>query len=218
MGGTAGGGGMGGMAGGGGMGGMPPTASSCLELQTDHGATESREYLIDVGGTTLTVYCDMDTPPGGWTQLYDQDVAQGYEDPATLWATDLINVDQPNSGHYSILRLTAEFEGASGFELLIDWNDERSDFVHWTQSTNPLVGRGLVNIILQSPTNQLGCTAFGGLGPDNDGSSALDGSTDTCWWWATGTSAPFGAGIPAYLSSGAAGGGLAAMRTRLWVR
>jgi hypothetical protein len=159
----------------------------------------------------------MTTDPGGWTQLYDQDVAValGYA-PTASWAAG-VNTDQPNTGHYSILNLTAEFEGASpGFEFFIDWPNEGSDFVRWEQSEDPFVGRGTVSNIVQSPTNQWACTAFGGLSAENDGSSTLDGSTNTCWWWAIGTSAPFGAGIPAYDQSDA--GQLVATRTRLWVR
>jgi len=73
-----------------------------------------------------------------------------------------------------------------------------------------------VSSIVESPSNQLGCTLFGGLGPDGDGLSTLDGSTNFCWWWAIGTSGPWGDGLPAYESSDA--GRLYATRTRLWVR
>jgi hypothetical protein len=107
----------------------------------------------------------------------------------------------------------------SGFEFLVDWpNDggDFGDFVQWEQSENPLVGRGTVSSIVQSPTNQSGCTAFGGLGADGDGFSTLDGTTNFCWWWAIGTTAAYGTGIPAYLNSDA--GQLVATRTRLWVR
>jgi hypothetical protein len=217
MGGMAGGGGsagMGGMAGGGGMGGMGPVASSCLDLLND-GVDVDGTYSIVVGGSPLTVYCDMTTDEGGWTQLYDQDVALGFE-PTAIWAGG-VNPDQPNMGHYSILSLMADFEGASpGFEFFIDWPNEGGGFVRWAQSENPFVGRGTVSSIVESPTNQTGCTAFDGLGADNDGSSTLDGSSTTCWWWAIGTSAPYGAGIPAYGNSDA--GQLVATQTRLWVR
>jgi hypothetical protein len=212
----AGAGGAGGMAGAGGTGGMPPTASSCLELRDD-GATTDGEYLIDVGGMTLTVYCDMTTVGGGWTQLYDQDTAQGYELPATWVGAGGVNIGQPDMGHYSILFLTAEFEGASpGFELFIDWPEDGSDFIRWEQSGNPIVERGAVNNIVESPTNQTGTTEFSGLAPENDGDSTLDGSRKVYWWWAIGTSAPYLGGIPAYEDSDA--GRLVATRTRLWVR
>jgi hypothetical protein len=221
MGGMAGGGGMGGMAGGGGMGGMPAPASSCLELR-NAGQDIDGTYPIEVNGSPLTVYCDMTTDGGGWTQVYDQDVANGY-DTIAAWVAG-VNTDQPNMGHYSILNLTADFEGAaSGFEFLIDWPDDGTDFVQWDQSADPLVARGTVSLIAQSPTNQLGCTAFGGLGPDGDGSatlnaySALDGSTNDCWWWAIGTTATFYGGIPGY-STADGRGRMVATRTRLWVR
>jgi hypothetical protein len=159
----------------------------------------------------------MNRHGGGWTQLYDQDVAQGYEDPATNWVADGgININQPTSRHYSILFLTAEFKQAgSPFEFFIDWPNDGDGFMRWTQSENPLVDRGTVNVIDESPTGQVagpGDLPFGGLGPDNSGFSTLDGSIGVWWWYAIGTSAPYvGVGIPAYFA-------LVATRTRLWVR
>ena len=220
MGGTAGAGGMGGTAGAGGVGGtaggggMPPSASSCLEL-LDAGQTTDGIYTIDVGGNPLDVYCDMTRFGGGWTQLYDQDAAQGYL-PTATWAGG-VNTTQPNSGQYSILNLINDFEGMTpGFDFFIDWPSSGSDFVSWRQSLDPFVGRGLVSDIVQSPTNQTGCTTFGGLAADGDGSATLDGSTNYCFWWAIGTSSAWGDGIPAFDASDA--GGLVASRTRLWVR
>jgi hypothetical protein len=216
MGGMAGGGGMGGMAGGGGMGGgTPAVASSCLDLRND-GVDVDGTYSIEVNSSPLTVYCDMTTDGGGWTQLYDQDVAQGYL-PTATWAAG-VNTDQPNLGQYSILNLIDEFEGASaGFQFFIDWPNDGNDFVRWEQPKNPFdLPRGTVSNLVESPTNQVGCTPFGGLAAEGKVASTMDGSTNSCWWWAIGTSAPFGAGIPAYGTSDA--NSLVATRTRLWVR
>jgi hypothetical protein len=166
----------------------------------------------------------MTTDGGGWTQLYDQDVARGYA-PIAVWEAGL-NIDEPNMGRYSILDLTGDFEGTSpGFEFFIDWPNNGGGFVRWMQSENPLIGRGAVSSIsiVQSPTAQTGCTDFEGLGPDGDGSptlnafSLLDGTTTDCWWWAIGTSGPWSGGIPAYNDSDD-GERLVAARTRLWVR
>jgi hypothetical protein len=176
-------------------------------------------YTVDVAGTLMTVYCDMTRFGGGWTQIYDQDVdvLSGYL-LTTEWANG-VRTDLPDSGQYSILNLIDEFEGlSSGFEFFIDWPSEGNDYVRWTQSENPFVGRGVVAGIAQSPTNQTGCTPFSGLAAEGDGSSTMDGSANrTCWWWAIGTSEAFGSGIPAYKTSDA-NGQLLASRTRLWVR
>lgn len=212
---------MAGAGGVGGTGGAPPK-TSCLEWR-DAGATDDKTYVIEVGGGELSVYCDMNTRGGGWTQLYDQDVVdRGYLPTADDWVGP-VNVDEPDQGQYSILHLTAEFENTSGeFEFLMDWEEGRTDFVHWTQLLNPFDGRGGTPFTInQSPMDQKGCTTeFGGLADDRDGSSLLDGAPDgTCWWWAVGTSMPYAfIGIPAYGSSSPPSRQLIAKRTRLWVR
>ncbi len=202
----------------GGTGGMPAVATSCLDLLND-GVNIDGTYAIEIGGQPFTVYCDMTTDGGGWTQVYDQEAAQGFL-PTAEWAAG-VNVGAPNQGQYSILSLIDAFEGVSpGFEFYIDWPSDGTGFVRWEQSGNPLLGRaniGAVSNIVESPTNQVGCTPFSGLAADGDGDATLDGSANDCWSWAIGTSAPYGGGIPAYGSSDA-GSLISAMRTRLWVR
>jgi hypothetical protein len=185
----------------------------------DQGVDVDGIYTIDVAGTPMTVFCDMTRFGGGWTQIYDQDVdvLSGYL-PTNVWAGG-VRTDLPDSGQYSILNLIDDFVGASpGFDFLIDWPNDGNDYVRWTQSENPFVGRGTVTGIDPSPTNQTGCTPFSGLAAEGDGFSTMDGSASTCWWWAIGTSDAFGSGIPAYKTSEASGQLLAASRTRLWVR
>jgi hypothetical protein len=215
MGGVA---GMGGAAGVGGVGGMPPLASSCLDL-LNAGETTDGIYAIEVGGNPLDVYCDMTRFGGGWTQLYDQDVAQGYL-PTATWAGG-VNTTQPDSGQYSILNLIDDFEGSvPGFEFFIDWPFPPPTitltWIRWFQSLNPFSGRGIVAIASEAPFNQVGCSDFGGLASEADGLATLNGSTNFCAWWAIGTTRSWADGIPAYENSDS--GQLVATRARLWVR
>ena len=199
---------------------MPITASSCLDLFND-GVVDNGPYTVNVPGVgEIEVYCDMTTPPGGWTQIYDQ------EDPVYLptstWATG-VNTSAPVRGQYSILHLIDEINGAAGgFEFYIDWPEDGggTGFVRWSQPDNPFDSRSGASIDAQFPTNQGGCTPFSGLGNDGGTFSTLNGSdTIECQWWAIGTSTAYGPGIPAYLTSDAPGaGGLIATRTRLWLR
>jgi hypothetical protein len=190
------------------------------------GVDEDGFYTINLSGGPMTVFCDMNRFGGGWTQIYDQDVdvLLGYLDTSE-WASG-VRTDLPDSGQYSILNLIDEFEGLTlGFEFFIDWPNDgdwpnnRNDYVLWEQPNNPFdLPRGTASNVVQSPTNQIGCTPFGGLAAEGDGFSTMDGSTDTngdCWWWAIGTSDAFGSGIPAYKIGDEL---FVASRTRLWVR
>lgn len=197
---------------------MPPVASSCLDLFND-GETTDGIYAIEVGGNPLDVYCDMTRLGGGWTQLYDQETAQGYL-PTATWAGG-VNITQPNSGQYSILNLIDDFEGGTaGFEFFIDWPSPMTfNYIQWSQSMNPFIGRGSVTMVSGVPLNQMSCMDFGGLAADvdDDDRATLDGDPgDTCWWWAIGTAVPWFDSIPAYQDSDA--GRLLATRARLWVR
>jgi hypothetical protein len=131
-----------------------------------------------------------------------------------------VDTTPPDGGQYSILHLIDAFKDPSrDFQFRIDWPKDGDSFVQWEQPKNPFdLPRGTVSNIVQSPTDQFGCTPFGGLAAEGNVFTTMDGDAGVCQWWAIGTSAPAGAGggIPGF--SGSDVTSLIATRTRLWVR
>ena len=197
--------------------------SSCSALY-DAGQTTDGVYTIDVdgGGPGLPqdVVCSMNTLGGGWTRVVHHDVSGGYAS-GPAWVAGL-NEGDPTHALYSILDQWDDFANADGsYELLITWPTLPGDYMHWTQTDNPLVsiGPGTVQLLGQNPANQVGCAVpFGGLEYTLDGTSVLDGNAGSgCWWWQVGGTAAFGVGIPTYEGS-AAGGAADQTAVELWMR
>ena len=179
-------------------------------------------YTIDLDGTGPKPlgsgqYCDMTN--GGWTQILDQDttVSGGYL-PAATWRAGLTNT-APNAGQWSILNRIADFQNTDlTYEFRLTYTNAQTSFIQWAQTGNPATGNcGALTGISQTPANQMGCGAFVGLANDGQAEAAWDGdSAGGCWWFAVGSSVPWGGAIPSVNSSSA--GQIVTNRSRLYVR
>jgi hypothetical protein len=195
-----------------------PPPRDCADQLTRNSSATDGVYLIDPDGPgaikAFNVYCDMTN--GGWTEISDQDVnvAPGYRNP-TLWLAGVTDT-APNGGQWSALQHLAAYANFAGnYKFRMAWNEPVNGFVEWEQSLNPLVGRGTVGNVNMNPPGQTGVGTFAGLLAKFPTSpAALDGDSSGTggWFWAVGSQAPYGSGIPAY------GGGFVASRTRLYFK
>jgi hypothetical protein len=176
-------------------------------------------YSIDPDGSgtiaPFNVYCDM--TGGGWTQIFDNAIANGFLLPS-VWRQG-VTTTPPNGGQWTVMQHMAAFAGAGGvYRFSLRWNAGEDQYVQWEQTSNPLVGRGTVSNVVMVPTNQVGYGgAFAGFGVELDERAALDGEPGGAYAWAIGIQNQFGAGIPAWASS-SLGGAYQSTRARLYFR
>ncbi len=206
-------------------------APNCQSLHAFDSSFTNGLYSIDPDGVgalpLMTVYCDMTTAGGGWTQVFDHDVSKGYR-AANLWSS--VNPTLPNQGLYSILNQLGALKSGANYEFRMNWTAGNPNIVgkslQWTQVQNPTAVTDptavTVSNLVQNPTNQTGGGAFSGLAMKVTGNSYLSGERTGFFYWPIGVAAAFVdgtgvSGVPTFISSSAGAAG-SATRSQLWIR
>jgi hypothetical protein len=167
--------------------------SSCLDILSGNLSSASGSYQIDIygNGTSLDVYCDMDTDDGGWTLVMKQAAYSGFGSPLSVgvwsgWNTvDQVMSETDSSmsdGNmvnyaYSRLNVTELRLTASS-----NWIDEASGA--WIRTVNDTP----YNSLSDTNANQFGnlggteTTPWGAASFTNNGITTTTGSGyGLCW-------------------------------------
>lgn len=168
------------------------------------GSYSSGLYNIDLDGagplSAMSVYCDMDNNGGGWTRIFNHNVAGGFY-PSTSSAL-LYNQTAPTGNLYSIIQYIDEFENLNRFTFWINYPNETKKNI-WSQYTNPIYDtpvRGYRGIDIEMTAQRWGGLELGNnsYSYTNNDASLLDGSVNhSNWYYAIGSDAAYKTGIPA---------------------
>lgn len=163
-------------------------------------------YLIDpdgVGGNqAFNCYCDMTNNGGGWTLVFNHDIAGGY------WLNDAeadqFNIASPEltTSKYSILYKIDDLRSvATKYEFRLFY-PSLNKTNHWSQTFNPRSGGSFTTPVAGYTAISIGMTANGWGGLENNNENTyLDGTVyDGNWWYSIGSKASF-PGMPAESSS-----------------
>ena len=206
---------------------MAPIPQSCKELHALNPGLPDGTFTIDPDGKgplpAIKAQCDMTTDGGGFTLVFNHDLAAagyviGFEQAL------LSNETDPTAGLYSILKYLGAFADKNGgYTLRIDWPGYARRNL-WSQTSNPtddVAVSGYHAIDVQANSEMWGGLELGNgtHGPGNGGASFLDGSVNhSYWYYAIGVRVLWGNpnGFPA--GDEVSGPGMGVNRVRLWVK
>lgn len=175
---------------------------NCLDYK-NAGYNTDGLYIIDpdgVGGNApFNCYCDMTHNGGGWTLVFNHNIAGGY------WTgdaeADQFNIASPGltTNKYSILYKIDAIKSSTAYEFRL-YYPTLNKTNHWKQTFNPRSGGSPTSPVAGYVPISIDMTGsyWGGL-ENNNVATYLDGSVNHGnWWYSIGSTASYGTGgVPA---------------------